>query len=52
MKFLYWGAVGTSDLFGGRARFNAKDLISLLVSHFSVAALRTLIAGPLRADPG
>jgi hypothetical protein len=30
--------VSTSDLCSGRARFNAEDLISLIVSHFSVVA--------------
>src|SRR5918993_4028664 len=35
MQFLHKGAVGTPDLFGGRSRLNAKDLIGLLVRHFA-----------------
>src|SRR4029077_12038354 len=43
MQFFHKGVVSAGDLFSGRARFNAKDLISLLVSHFSVAANMTSV---------
>ena len=35
MQFLHERPVRSPDLRGGRARLNAKDLISLLVRHFS-----------------
>ena len=36
MEFLHQSAVGASDLVGRRTRLQAKDLIGLLVRHFSV----------------
>ena len=38
MQFFYKGAVSASDLFSGCAGLNSKDLIGLLVCHFSVSA--------------
>src|SRR6201996_8703223 len=35
MQFLHEGAVGTPDLVAPRARLQAKDLVGLLVRHFS-----------------
>src|SRR5258706_8757958 len=37
MQFLHERPVRSPDLRGGRARLNAKDLIGLLVRHFSGA---------------
>ena len=35
MQFLHEGAVSTSDLLRGRPGLKAKDLISILFSHFA-----------------
>jgi predicted permease len=43
MQFFYKGAVSASDLFSGCAGLNSKNLIGLLVSHFSVAATVTCV---------
>ena len=37
MQFLHQGPVRPADLFGVRPGLNAKDLISLLFSHFAAA---------------
>ena len=37
MQFLHQGTVGTADLVRARPGLNAKDLISLLFSHFAAA---------------
>ena len=42
MQFLHQRPVGPPDLFGGRARLNAKDLIGLLFRHFAGADRTTL----------
>ena len=35
MQFLHQGAVRAADVIGARAGFQAKDLIGLLLRHFS-----------------
>lgn len=42
MKFLHEGAIGTSDFLRTRPRLKAKDLIGLLLGHFSGARRGTL----------
>jgi len=38
MQFLHQRPVGTADILRTGARLNAKDLISLLLSHFAAAS--------------
>ena len=58
MQFLHQRPVGPADLFGARSHFHAKDLIGLLLRHFSGArhpvarrrtTLRVLTPGGLPA---